>query len=101
MSDQIYRAEDDDQALVDADGRPAPMVVLPRTALRDNRLSLRARGILAMLVSLPPGSRWTLATLPGWVPTPGETTEDMQVAWDELVAAGYVTADGVVQGARA
>ncbi len=94
--DVIHLGEQDDDPMEVVVGRPSPMVLLPRAALQDNRLSMLARGILMILLSQPPGSRWTPATLPGWVPTADETIEDIQEAWAELVAVGYVTPDGVV-----
>ncbi len=84
MSDMIYRAEDDedDQAHI------------PHTTLWDHRLSVRARGLLAMLLCVRPGAGVSMVTLAREMRAVGgkvaEGRDALRAARRELEQAGYL-----------
>lgn len=66
---------------------PNRFTVLPNAALRDSRLSFRATGLLAYLLSLPPDSSTDGASL---AMHKREGRDAIRSAMRELVDAGYV-----------
>ena len=60
---------------------------IQRDILFDERLSLGAKGLICMMMSLPPMVRFTVSGLSGDMPN---SPEEIQKAMDELVAAEYV-----------
>jgi hypothetical protein len=67
-----------------ADGK---FVQISNTAARDQRLSLRARGVLVFVLSLPPEQHFTAKWLESRVP---EGREAVRTALRELEAHGYL-----------
>lgn len=55
--------------------------------LFDERLSLGAKGLICMMMSVPPMARFTVSDLADNMPN---SPEEIQKAMDELVAAEYV-----------
>jgi len=84
VSDRIYRAEDDDD----------DEAHIPHATLWDHRLSVRARGLLAMLLCLRPGMSVSTAELAAEMRAVGgratEGRDALRAARRELEAAGYL-----------
>lgn len=64
-----------------------PYAQIPNAMLHDNRLSMKAKGLLSFLLSLPPD--WVIykSTLPNYF---DDGYSAISSAWDELVEAGYI-----------
>jgi hypothetical protein len=61
---------------------------VPNEAVRDGRLSFAARGLLAFLMSLPPG---TVIDAEKPELYTADSKESVQSAMEELIRAGYVS----------
>ena len=81
--------------------RSTPYTLVPNDAIRDPRLSLRAKGLLALMLSRPDDEPYDLIDLREF------SQDDPEAAFRELSEAGYVTRDasgdytvtGLVRGA--
>jgi hypothetical protein len=86
MSDMIYRAEDDDD----------DQAHIPHATLWDHRLSVRARGLLAMLLCLRPGGGVSMVALAREMRDVGgravEGRDALRAARRELEQVGYLVA---------
>lgn len=69
-----------------------PLIVVKNTALRDEKVSLEARGLYATLQSLPPENR-TLESMALICP---DDIKILKAAFKELRDAGYITGREVV-----
>lgn len=64
-----------------------PYAQIPNSMLRDNRLSMKAKGLLSFLLSLPPDWVVYKSTLPEYF---SDGYSAISNAWDELEEAGYI-----------
>lgn len=74
-----------------------PYEIIPRATLQDARLSLRARGLLGLMLSKPPGWRFATDRL---AEECREGRDAVRTAMRELEAAGYVRRSTVQRGGR-
>ncbi|MCD8117500.1 MAG: hypothetical protein LUE21_10375 [Oscillospiraceae bacterium] len=70
--------------------------ILPNSLIRDPALSLRSVGLLALMLSLPDGWRFSVAGLEKIAPRDGRAAINTAVA--EIEAAGYLRRDGQGRG---
>lgn len=74
---------------IQRDPREAPYAAIPNAALRDPRLSFRARGLLAYLLSLPPGWTTSIDRIAAEAGDAIEGRDALRTAFRELIQAGY------------
>ena len=67
--------------------RPDRYLIVANKTLRDTRLSFRARGVLAFILSWPDGHRMTSGDIAEWG---SEGRDAIQAAFRELRTAGYM-----------
>lgn len=68
--------------------RPDRYLIIANSTIRDIRLTFRARGVLAFVLSWPDGHRMTSSDIAQWGV---EGREAVRTAFRELETAGYLT----------